>query len=273
MGMQLAKIVLFTVIFVFAFEGGKTFFFTENEETTIPENETYNSAYSSNFWFVGVALSTRVGIGGSNYVGDENGYYSSRQSLGSTAEERAENRKFLLSENMLYIREYLNLSRTDVKAMLDSSPDRRKTLESFISQLEIRYKNAALSIQNLESDKKLYLQSIQNTEKQIEEVKTSMESHFSESLSDATLWDVESYFVLRNTYTEAFTDIVFINQFLKQYDFLNQYNKKILDTLINNKEAIVNQTYVVIPDSGDEYLRPYDLLFDEAEIKEKNASN
>jgi hypothetical protein len=60
---------------------------------------------------------------------------------------------------------------------------------------------------------------------------------------------------------------VFINQFIKQHAFLNNYNKWILDTLINNKEAIINQSYVVIPDSGDQYLRPLELIFDEAEIK------
>jgi hypothetical protein len=40
-----------------------------------------------------------------------------------------------------------------------------------------------------------------------------------------------------------------------------------LDTLINNKEAIINQSYVVIPDSWSQYLRPLELIFDEAEIK------
>lgn len=76
-----------------------------------------------------------------------------------------------------------------------------------------------------------------------------MEKNFSASDPDATIANVERYFELRQKYTEAFTDIVFINQFIKQYSFLNNYNKLLLDTLINNKEPLINGTSVVIPNS------------------------
>lgn len=173
----------------------------------------------------------------------------------------------MLAQNMLIIQEYLNLSRTNVKDLLQWTKNRQATLESFISQLEMRYKSSVLSISSLEKQKVLLLQHIENLEVQIEQVKASMESNFSAGDANATLWDVDNYFALRAEYTEAFTDIVFINQFLKQHAFLNEYNVWVLDTLINNKEAIVNQSFVVIPDTWDEYLRPLELIFDEAEIK------
>lgn len=134
----------------------------------------------------------------------------------------------------------------------------------------MRYKSSALSISSLEKQKNLLLENIRSIESRIEQVKTNMEQDFSQSKVDETLEDVDDYFALRAEYTEAFTDIVFINQFLKQHTFLNEYNTWILDTLINNKEAIINQSYVVIPDSGDEYLRPLELIFDEAEIKARS---
>lgn len=179
----------------------------------------------------------------------------------------------MIAQNMLIIQEYLNLSRSDVKSMLDSSSNRRTTLESYLTQLEMRYKNSALSVQSLEKQKALLVTELDTISTKIENTKVSMEQNFSASLASNTLVDVDAYYALRADYTEAFTDIVFINQFIKQHNFLNNYNKVMLDTLINNKEAIINQSYVVIPDSGDQLLRPLELLFNEADFKaQQNTS-
>jgi hypothetical protein len=96
-----------------------------------------------------------------------------------------------------------------------------------------------------------------------------MESSFSAGNSPKTLESVDTYFTLREQYTIAFTDIVFINQFLKQHDFLTRYNLSILNTLKTNKQAIIDQTYVVIPSTGSEYLKSLELIFDESEIEQE----
>lgn len=237
-------------------------------------SDIYNSAYSANFWNIGVALSTRVGIWfqDSSSKVKAGWFYKEISEIGTTVEERRQIRSSMIAENMLIISEYLNLSRTDVKWILDSSSDRRSTLEGFISQLEMRFKNSAMSIASLEAQKTKLVSHLSQIEWKIESVKNNMETHFSTSNASETLDDVDDYIALRQEYTESFTDIVFINQFLKQHAFLNNYNKGILDTLINNKEAIINQTYVVIPDSGDQYLKPLELIFDEAEIKAKQKT-
>ena len=201
------------------------------------------------------------------------GFYKEIASVGNTIEERQIQRANMISQNMLIIQEYLNLSKTDIKTLLNTSADRKNTLEGFISQLELRYKNAAISVQSLEKQKALLVAKVEKNQADIAATKASMEKNFGLSQANETLKDVERYYVLRAEYTEMFTDIVFINQFLKQHNFLNNYNKVILDTLINNKEAIINQSYVVIPDSGDQYLRPLELLFDEADIKAKLSEN
>lgn len=173
----------------------------------------------------------------------------------------------MIGQNMLIIQEYLNLSKTDIKTLLNTSSNRKNTLEAFISQLELRYKNSVISLQSLEKQKALLLAEIEKNQASIASVKTSMETNFSLSQANETGKDIETYFVLRDEYTQYFTDIVFINQFIAQHQFLNDYNKVILDTLINNKEALINQSYVVIPDSGSQYLRPLELLFNEADFK------
>ncbi len=246
-------------------------------ESVIAQNtnsQSFQSAWSSNYGSIGVALSTRIGIRlqqKSNFNSSSSqSFYREISWVGTSPSENRAIRSDMIKQNMLIIEEYLNLSRTNIKDLLKWSQNRKSTLESFISQLEMRYKSAALSITSLEKQKVLLLEHINTLETQIEQAKTNMERHFSQGEADATLEDVDDYFALRAEYTEAFTDIVFINQFLKQHIFLNNYNTWILDTLINNKEAIANQSYVVIPDSWSEYLRPLELLFDEAEIKALN---
>ncbi len=271
------KIALISVFLLGIFQS-ISFFWGENPSQDISQNisntennEQYQSAYAANFGNVGVALSTRIGMQYQSLNSNlqSGGFYKEIASVGATAGERRILRGDMIAQNMLIIQEYLNLSKTDVKSMLDTSSNRRATLEGFISQLELRYKNSAISQQSLEKQKALILIEIEKNQVSIEATKKSMETNFALSQASATLWDIDTYFILRSDYTESFTDIVFINQFIKQHEFLNSYNKTILDTLINNKEAIINKTYVVIPDSGDEYLRPLELLFDEADIKAK----
>jgi hypothetical protein len=47
----------------------------------------------------------------------------------------------IITSNMLILNEYLNVLKTDVKALLSASNDRSSTLNAFIAQLEYRYKS------------------------------------------------------------------------------------------------------------------------------------
>ncbi len=273
------KVALLSLFFVGLYQGYGYFFQKEEikkETQREQENATrFQSAYAANYGNVWVALSTRIGMQftSQNAALQSGGFYREIASVGVTQDERRIQRADMISQNMLIIQEYLNLSKTDIKTLLHTSADRKNTLEGFISQLELRYKNSAISVQSLEKQKALLVTKIEKNQADIVATKASMEKNFGLSQAAETLKDVERYYVLRAEYTEMFTDIVFINQFLKQHNFLNNYNKVILDTLINNKEAIINQSYVVIPDSGEQYLRPLELIFDEADIKAKLSGN
>lgn len=270
------KIAILTSMILGCFQVYNQFFsVTEIPKVKAQENtDVYRSAYSADFGNIWVALSTRVGIWYQDPISQTKlgNFYKEISTIGETSAEKKNIRLNMISENMLIISEYLNISRTDIKGILDSSNDRRKTLEGFISQLEMRFKNSIISITNLENQKARLVTHLSTVESDIERVKANMETNFASSKAAETLLDVDKYIELRREYTETFTDIVFINQFLKQHAFLNNYNKGILDTVINNKEAIINQTYVVIPDSGEQYLRPLDLIFDEADIKAKQST-
>lgn len=173
----------------------------------------------------------------------------------------------MISTNMDIIQEYLNLIKTDIPSTLANANNKKNTLETYISQLELRYKNAALSGQALGLQREKLIVNLELIQNKVDALKEKMNGDFSVFDDSASIKNVENYLELKKEYQANYVDIIFINQFLKQYAFLNNYNKKLLDTLINNKEALVNQSFVVIPDSGDEFLRTFNLIYDEAEYK------
>lgn len=268
---NILKIVIISLIFLW---GYKAFIYASSWEivaTKVQESNAtrFQAANAQQFLNISAAISTRIGIaynenGGNNLSWS---FYEQIADIGTSKEEKKEIRKKLIAQNMLIIWEYLNLSQTDIKSLLDSSNDRERTLEWFISQLELRQRNSRLSMQSLELHKDLLVAELDNLSSQIESVKSDMEWAFSSGNSWQTLSEIDQYFELRELYTIAFTDIVFMNQFLKQHDFLTRYNLWILNTLKTNKQAIIDETFVVIPSSWSEYLRPLELLFDEAEIQ------
>jgi hypothetical protein len=80
---------------------------------------------------------------------------------------------------------------------------------------------------------------------------------------------MNNYYDLKYKQIILKTNIIFINEFLKRYSYLNNYNKLLLDTLINNKDIISKNSYLVIPDSWNRLLRKFNLIYSESEYKNK----
>ena len=75
---------------------------------------------------------------------------------------------------------------------------------------------------------------------------------------------------LKQENTASRTYLVFIDKFLANYEILNNYNKKILDTLINNQEILIKNSQVVIPNTGWDLLKELKILYTEEEWKKYN---
>jgi len=84
---------------------------------------------------------------------------------------------------------------------------------------------------------------------QTEILKTKINSDYQKRDAEASKENINNYLEQKNKYNYARTYVIYINQFLREYSLLNDYNKKLLDTLINNKNAIIKEAYVVIPDT------------------------
>ena len=173
----------------------------------------------------------------------------------------------LITGHMLFLNEYFQVLKTDIKSLLSQSNDRSFALDSFIAQLEYRYRTASSNMQVLTNQKQELIKAYESSSKDIENLKTKIWSDFSQFNNNATIKNIDDYLRLKVTNTNAQTYIVFINKFLNYYTILNNYNKKVLDTLINNKEILIKNSQVVIPDTGGELLKQLKLLYTEEEWK------
>ncbi len=175
----------------------------------------------------------------------------------------------IITSNMLILNEYLNVLKTDIKSLLNSSNDRASTLNAFISQLEYRYK-AWVENANTLKLQKAELTSVYNAaSRKLETAKSNISTSYGKLDTKWTLENIDEYLKVTQEYNYARTYIVFINKFLNSYAILNNYNKLLLDTLINNREILVKNTQVVIPDSWSSLLKKLDLIYDESDFKEK----
>ena len=173
----------------------------------------------------------------------------------------------LITKNMLQIKDYLNVMRTDVKGLINKSHDKPLTLKAFISEIEYRYKNAAVSMKALEQQRWILETAIIKNDEKINSLRAKINIDFSGSNTVKTLENIDTYLELKKEYNYSKVYIIFINQFIRQYNYLNSYNKTLLDTLINNREAIIKDAYIVIPDSGTELLEQMNIIQSEADFK------
>ena len=175
----------------------------------------------------------------------------------------------IITTNMLFTKEYFNILKMDFNSVLKKSKDKEKTLNNIIKQLQIRYKNANTNSVNLNKQKSILLWEHEKITTQIEALKRNLETDFTKSEANKVFKHVDNYYDLKHKQIILKTNIIFINEFLKRYNYLNNYNKLLLDILINNKDIISKNSYIVIPDSWSTLLKEFNLIYSESEYKEK----
>lgn len=174
----------------------------------------------------------------------------------------------IIAKNMIATQEYENVLKIDIKNLIENSLNKQEILNAYISQLEFRFTTAITHSQNLISQKEIFTKSLLASDQRVEDIKAKIEIDFNSNDADASLINIDNYLDAKNEYNFARTYIIYINQFLTEYQQLNEYNKNLLDVLINNKEAIIKDAFLIIPNNwGINSLKELDLLFEEADFK------
>jgi len=176
-------------------------------------------------------------------------------------------RNKIITSNMVGINEYLNIVRTDINKMLDQSSDRGAMLESYIDQLELRYKTTIDQINILKEQSSQLNSAVASSDQNITRLKDWLTASYKTLDYDKTEINLDEYLKEKDKNTYAKTYLVFIGKFIQSYTLLNEYNKVLLDTLINNKEALIKNVTVVMPDSWTNLMKKFNLVKSEAEFK------
>lgn len=265
------KIFLLSAFFVIIFNlwdnliNAKT---TNNENIIKNENNSnFKKISNSSLWKTWVAITTNIWIRFKQRKDAPATIYKEIFSISEIMIDKQVANKELISNNMSLIEEYRNVLKTDIKQLLDSSYDKPKLLNALIEQLEYRYVLWTESMKKLLEQRTIFEWSITSTNTKTESLKAKISNDFKKNDPEETLKNINNYLELKKEYYYASTYIVYVNKFLGEYDSLNKYNKLLLDTLINNKDAIVKNSFVVIPDSWNELLKKFNLIYTEAETK------
>ena len=265
----LAKITTISVLFVVIFNVWLAFFDKEAWKKSTSKENKHNYVKTtdtilSSAW---VAISTNLWIRYKERSEIPATIYKDVMSVWEIIKNKGEADDNLITKNMLQIKDYLNVMRTDVKGLINKSHDKPLTLKAFISEIEYRYKNAAVSMKALEQQRWILETAIIKNDEKINSLRAKINIDFSGSNTVKTLENIDTYLELKKEYNYSKVYIIFINQFIRQYNYLNSYNKTLLDTLINNREAIIKDAYIVIPDSGTELLEQMNIIQSEADFK------
>lgn len=166
----------------------------------------------------------------------------------------------LIGNNMIAISSYINLLSTDIPTLLDHSADRSSTLNEQISLLKSYY-NKTLERITIINEQIVDLTNIVNQSNNATNwAKSIMESSFVGYDYSGVDGAIDTYVTSKNKDTRARVYMIYLEKFKKIYTSLQTKNLKLIDTLVNNKDALIKRTTIVIPDSGSDLIKTLKLI-------------
>ncbi len=260
LGIVLSFLINLIFTYVSSLSGGSSTYAAGNDGKFQRANVPYLGS-------TGVAIAMNIGLHEKEKQNTPINLYTEVMPVGEMLADTGVGRKKLISSNMVAANEYLNVLRTDVNKLLDSSTDREAMLESFLDQLKYRYTSTNSYLSILSAQVTELQGTVTTSDLAIENIKTSMTTAYKNLDYDKTEELINQYLAEKQKNTYARTYLVFIGKFISTYQILNNYNKVFLDTLINNKQALIKNVTVVLPDSGTNLMKQLNLVKTEAEWK------
>lgn len=269
----LSSIILAVVYYSSSFLWAQETVNNSNTKTLVSSNtNNFTNAKIKPIANVWVAISTNLWI---KYTRNQtistsniyNEVFSVEEILSGSKEVKEE----IIWKNINYLREYLNFVRTDFNTLLKNSSDKKRTVENIINQLEIRYTRAVTNSNFLIEQNNIINGEYISIVASIETVKQNIARNYAAANVENIYEDMENYYTLKLQEAKLKMYLVFINNFLLSYESINNFTALLLDTLINNKDVISKDTYVVIPDSWDALIDDFELIISEAQHKAKTS--
>lgn len=224
-----------------------------------------NSDY---LWSMATAVSLNVGQGGNIAKHTGSDLSSETISIGEVLASPKDGTEKLIGANMVWLQSYLNLIRTDIVSLLDNSNDRATTLDEHIETLKWAYTKTSEHLLLIDEQTRDLSSHIESAGNLMSIAKQKMEEKYQNS--DYTNIDsiIEDYAKAKEDESRARAYMVYLERFRAGYITLQTQNKKLLDTLINNREALIKRSVVVIPSTGSDLLKKLNLIQTEKDYKD-----
>jgi hypothetical protein len=100
---------------------------------------------------------------------------------------------------------------------------------------------------NIIKQRDVFINSINAASNEISNLKIKIANDFKNGDSKGSLENIDKYLELNQKLNFAKIYISYINHFIDQYNFLNNYSKNLAEVLISNRDAIIKDSYVVVP--------------------------
>jgi hypothetical protein len=244
--------------------GGSNAFADSNELTFKKSAVPY-------LWDTAVALSFNIGLSKTSKDTTPVRLYEDVIPLSAVLADKTTGRNEIIASHMIAAQEYINILQMDINATLDQSNDREAMLESMIDGLQYRGKKTNEYLKNLSSQRTELQTAINEATARSNELKAQISKSYAALDFDGTQEALDAYIEAKNKETHAKSYIVFLDKFASTYTALNTYNSKLIGTLIANKEPLIKNVTVVLPDTGNEFLKKLQLVSTEADVKNTTA--
>ena len=78
---------------------------------------------------------------------------------------------------------------------------------------------------------------------------------------------IDNYTVAKNSDTHARIYLIYLERFRDSYLKLQSENKELIVALIENRDALIKRTVIIIPSSGADILKELGIIQSEAQYK------
>lgn len=268
-----AKITILTLVFFVLFylwaNVIKAWWWSENK--TIENADNFASI--DNYWLSEVWVALNINVWTKFYEWkkediNNRSLYNEVISISTIKSDKVKTNEALITKNIDAIKDYVNISKIDVKSYINSSDERKENFDSLMNQIKIRYRTWYSNSQNLNIQINTIIDHLEQLDSSIENIKQSMVINLRNYNANALNKNIEDYLVLKNEVNLMRVYLIFCNRFLAYYNFLNLYNKAIITTLRLNEDAIVKNTYIILPNFWSELLEKYNLIYGEDALPE-----
>lgn len=266
-----SKITILTLVFLVIFyllsQVVNTWWWSSDEKTENIDN--FKSI--ENYWLNEVWVALNINVWTKFYewkTKDINSLYNDVVPIYTIKSDRNKTNEIIITKNIDALRDYLNISKINVKSYLDSGDDRKDNYDSLMNQLKIRYKTWYANSRNLSTQIETITTHLEELENSIENIKESMTLNLKNYNANWLNKNINDYITIKNEITLMKVYAIFSNRFLSYYNLLNNNTKNTITTLRLNEDAIVKNSYVVVPNEWSNLIRELNLIYGESDLPE-----